>query len=150
MKINKEGEIKLSKGEYKVGNFIIKDEENHFKIFTANAPIRLPVWSIRYRKDMAIARFIQYCIENLNNENYVKHLHNWLAVMYNVTAIVPEGVFLTEANEAAIKSLKNNPTLYGINGKQLSNEEDNTVLEEEKEKSVIMDENYGETSTQTD
>lgn len=139
MKINKEGEIKLSKGEYKVGNFIFKDEENHFKIFTANAPIRLPMWSIRYRKDMAIARFIQYCIENLNNENYVKHLHNWLAVMYNVTAIVPEGVFLTETNEAAIKSLKNNPALYGISPEQLSDDEDNYILKEEREKVELMD-----------
>lgn len=150
MKINEKGEVKLSKAEYKVGNFIIKDEENHFKVFTANAPIKLPMWSIRYRKDMAISRFIQYCIQNRNDENYIKHLHNWLAVIYNVTAIVPENEFLVDVNTAATKSFNNNPALYGISSEQLSDEDDKAILDEEREKLQLMSEAYADSESQPD
>lgn len=137
MKINKDGEIKLSKGEHKVGNFIIKDEENHFKVFTANAPIRLPMWSIRYRKDMVVARFIQTCLDN-NDEDYIRLLHNWLVVIYNTTGIVPEYEYLKEVNDAAEKSLHNHPELYGIRSEQLSEEENNAIIEYEKEKTEFI------------
>ncbi len=139
MKINKKGEIKLSKNEHKVVNFIIKEEDTFFKIFTANAPADMPMWSIRFRKDMFVARFIRQCLDNYNDENYIRILHNWLAVIYNATCVVPEYEFLKEINDSATKSVRSHPALYGLRPEQLSNEEDNDILEEEKEKVELID-----------
>lgn len=139
MKINKEGQIILSANEWKVGNFIIKNEEHHIKITTANAPVNLPLWSIRYRKDMVISSFILLCVEHLSNKNYSDRLHNWLSVIYNATSVVPDPKenFLIDVMNASDKAFEAMKHLYGPD--KVSDEEDAKILEEEKEKAQIKD-----------
>lgn len=135
MKIKANGEILLSKNEWKCGNFIIKNEENHIKIVTANAPAKLPLWTIRYRKDNSIAAFILLCAEHLSNKSYSDRLHNWLAVIYNATCIIPdvEEQFLIDVNNASDKAFEKCKYFYGLTT-NLSDEEDAKVLQEEREK----------------
>lgn len=139
MKINKNGEVILSANEWKVGNFIIKNEENHIKITTANAPTNLPLWGIRYRKDMVISSFILLCVEHLSNKGYSNRLHNWLSVMYNATSVVPdlEEKFLYDVMDASDKAFEKMKHLY--NPTSITDEEDAKILEEEREKAEIAE-----------
>lgn len=145
MKINDKGEVVLSKNEWRIGNFVIKDEENHVKIVTANAPAKLPLWSIRYRKDAAISAFILLCAEHLHNKNYADRLHNWLSVMYNATSIIPdiEENLLVEINTACDKCFAKTKHFYGV--QDLTDEEDAKILAEEREKVELKEdiENIG-------
>ena len=131
MKINEKGEVVLSSNEWKVGNFVIKNEENHIKIVTANAPAKLPLWSIRFRKDMTISSYIILCAEHLSDEKFATRLHNWLAVIFNATCIIPdlEEVFLEEIIAASDKALEKNKHLYMPD---VSDEENNEILDELK------------------
>lgn len=128
MKVNKKtGKIKLEDGEKRNGNFVVKKEKLHMKIFDISE-----LFSYRVATHIPIGRFLEASYEDMAQEDTHKGIGNYIGVMWTVLATVPDVQFLTEIYEAAVACMKRNPGCYGLPDHELTQEEHDAILESEK------------------
>ena len=122
MKATKDG-IKLAKNEYRVGNFIYKNEENHIKIFDINTAL-----THRVAKHLNIGRMLEIAIKE-KRENY---LHNYASMVWLFSNIVTDEQFFLDIDKACVDCVNRHKEFYGIK-EDIAPKEDNDILEESKQ-----------------
>ena len=122
MKATKDG-IKLAKNEYRVGNFIYKNEENHIKIFDINTAL-----THRVATHLNIGRMLEIAIKE-KRENY---LHNYASMVWLFSNIVTDEQFFLDIDKACVDCVNRHKEFYGIK-EDIAPKEDNDILEESKQ-----------------
>lgn len=124
MKVRKNGTLKLSKCDKRVGNFVLSVENGHYKLQDIGG-----LFSVRVSTALIAGRMIQECMGDAESSNF---LHNYAAVMYNVACCVPDIEFLGELQKAVTECVNRHKDLYGLK-EDISDEEDAKILREEVE-----------------
>ena len=124
MKVGKDGKLKLSKDERQIGNFIYKKEAEHIKITDINGGVTHRI----SRKMLMSGRLLD--IQMSEKEN--TFLHNYAAMVYNFSGVLPDEEFMVAVNNACIACINRHKEFYGIKEDLLS-EEDERILQEAKE-----------------
>ena len=111
MKVTKEGNVKLEKGEVRVGNFFFRDEgENeHIRVTDLNS-----CFTIRVLKRMPLGIWLDNMMDLSRTD--VKGgdtLKTWAAVMWSLLAVVPDDDFVKELIKSTEDALNRHPDWYG-------------------------------------
>ena len=127
MKVLENGKIKLSADEKRNGNFVIKLEKEHVKIFDISQ-----VFTFRVNRFIPIGQFLEAAYRDMGHEDTHKGIGNYLAVLWTSQAVVPDSQYLEEVYNAAVAAMKRHPDAYGAPAGEVSDEEDAAILEEQK------------------
>lgn len=127
MKVLSDNTLKLSKNERRLGNFVIKNEENHVKIFDINE-----IFTYRARKNTAIGKFLEMFYEGINDDSMSKGLKNYISVMFAVFSAVPDMEFLDDVYKASVSCMERHPDAYGYPKEKPTEKQDDAALEEVK------------------
>lgn len=128
MRISQDGKIKLASNEKRLGNFIIKNEEHHVKVFDISQ-----VFTYRVRKTTAVGKFLEMYYVNLADGNdFATGLKNYITVLYAVHSTVPDLEFLNRIYEVSEACMKRHPEVYGIPAGEPTEEDDANALDEVK------------------
>lgn len=127
MKTNKDGKLKLSKNEKRIGNFVIKKEEFHMKVFDINQ-----IFTHRALRTTAIGKFLEQCYDGLADEKTSRGLSNYIAVLFSVFSTVPDLEFLETVYKASEGCMKRHPEVYGVPSAEVSEKGQEEIIEDEK------------------
>ena len=120
------GKLKLDKSEKRIGNFVIKNEESHMKVFVINS-----VFTHRADKRVPVGMFLSQCFDALDaDESTGKGLGNWLAVIFTAFSVVPDVEWLNAVMEASEACMKRHPEAYGMKSGEPTDEDDERALHE--------------------
>ena len=128
MKINADNTLKLARNERRVGNFVIKDEENHIKVMDIGS-----LFTHRVSKGTPIGQFLKLAYDDLSKGGKGIGLGNWIAVIFLAFSTVPDLEFLTSITDASKACIERHPGVYGYPKERPSDEEDARIIEEERE-----------------
>lgn len=134
MKVTKDNKVKLAKNEKRLGNFVIKNEEEHVKITDING-----IFSHRFRKSVPVGAFLEMTYKGVKDEETSKGLRNYIAVLYAVSSTVPDKQWLEDVYNASVECMERHPEVYGYPRGEVSDGEDAKILEEEKELSGFVE-----------
>lgn len=127
MKTYKDGKLKLSKSEKRIGNFVIKKEEIHMKVFDINQ-----IFTHRALRTTAVGKFLEQCYDGLADEKTSRGLSNYIAVLFSVFSTVPDLEFLETVYKASEDCMKRHPEIYGVPTGDVSDKEQEEIVEDEK------------------
>ena len=111
MKVTKEGNVKLEKGEVRVGNFFFRDEgENeHIRVTDLNS-----CFTIRVLKRMPLGIWLDNMMDlSRTDVKGSETLKTWAAVMWSLLAVVPVDQFVKELIKSTEDALNRHPDWYG-------------------------------------
>lgn len=111
MKVTKEGNVKLEKGEVRVGNFFFRDEgENeHIRVTDLNS-----CFTIRVLKRMPLGIWLDNMMDlSRTDVKGSETLKTWAAVMWSLLAVVPDDQFVKELIKSTEDALNRHPDWYG-------------------------------------
>ena len=129
MKIRKDNTFKLGSDEKRVGNFILKKESSHMKLYDINE-----VFTHRMRRNIPIGMFLEDAWDHLpKDQTVMKGVGNYIAMLWTVFSAVPDVQFLTEVHRAAVDCMERHPEAYGVLDGDVSDERDAEIIREEKE-----------------
>lgn len=124
----KNGKVKLDACERRIGNFIIRDENEHVKVSDLNQ-----LFTHRASKRTPVGMFLKQCFDGLvSDESTGKGLGNWLAVIFTAFSVVPDVEWLTAVYEASEGCMKRHPEAYGYPADAIE-QEDAAAAQEVKE-----------------
>ena len=122
------GKLKLDANEKRIGNFIIRDENEHVKVSDLNQ-----VFTHRADKRTPIGLFLKQCYDKLGtDESTGKGLGNWLAVIFTAFSVVPDVEWLEAVMTASEACMKRHPEAYGYPA-DATEQEDAAAAQEVKE-----------------
>lgn len=127
MKINADNTLKLARNERRVGNFVIKDEENHIKVMDIGS-----LFTHRVSKGTPIGTYLKLAYDDLSKGGKGIGLGNWIAVIFSAFSTVPDLEFLTSLYDASKACIERHPEVYGYPKEVPTDEEDARALEEVK------------------
>lgn len=119
MKIDKNGEIKLSSVDTKIGEFVISRFKERTIIQTTSRN-----WVLSFTKDMLIARFIDMFL----NDGKIENVRAIITVLYNTTCVIPDVEYLDTLIEASMACMNRHQEIYGTQG--ITEEQDRQILQE--------------------
>lgn len=122
MKVDKSGQVVLTKADYRVGNFVYSNYSDYVCLSDINRTIQTKV---------AKRTFVGQMLEDAIKSKMETFLHNYAGVMYYLNGIAPDQQFLEETFKSAQDCLERHPELYG--SATASDEEDQKIIQEEKE-----------------
>ena len=123
------GKLKLDANEKRIGNFIIRDENEHVKASDLNQ-----VFTHRADKRTPIGLFLKQCYDKLGaDESTGKGLGNWLAVIFTAFSVVPDVEWLEAVMAASEACMKRHPEAYGYPAGEPTEQEDAAAAQEVKE-----------------
>jgi len=127
MKVDDKGGIKLARNEKRIGksNFFLKDEGTHMKIFDISQ-----VATHRTLKDTPLGSYLHLCYQQMSDDIVCRSLQNYVAVLWTVCCVVPDGDFMTDVYNASEACLKRHPEVYGELPGDVSDEEDAEIIAE--------------------
>ena len=134
MKILKSGKIKLEEGDYRISNFVISDESEHVKVQDISRTV-----VFRISKSIAQGQLLSMLLEDARKGGSTKGLESYIAVMYSALVCVPDATFLNEVLKSVRQCLDRNKAVYSVKD-DISKEDDDIILEEEKERLRAEDE----------
>ena len=124
----KNGKAKLDACERRIGNFIIRDENEHVKVSDLNQ-----LFTHRASKRTPVGMFLKQCFDGLvSNESTGKGLGNWLAVIFTAFSVVPDVEWLEAVMAASEACMKRHPEAYGYPA-DATEQEDAAAAQEVKE-----------------
>ncbi len=126
MKI-KDGKIKLDTNEKRVGNFVIKSDNEYVKICDIN---RRFIYSVSV--STAAGLFLKSAYDDFKDEATSRGLTNYIAVLWSLFATVPDIDFLSEVFQSAKSAIERHPEVYGYPAK-VSEEDDAEAVKSVKE-----------------
>lgn len=115
------GKLKLEERDRRVGNFVVTNETNYYKIQDMNT-----VQSHRIAKTSLIGQAMNVMMRGENE----KFLASWINIMTLAYSVVPDVEFLTEVMDAANRCIERHREQFY--GPEVSDEEDKKILEEQK------------------
>lgn len=119
----KKGKLYLDKRDTRVGNFVVTEEENHYKVQDINSAM-----NFRFRKETLIGQMMGLMLKKENE----KFLTAWISAMYSAFVIVPDVQFITDVINAVNACVeRHREELYG--SKDVTDGEDKKILAEQKE-----------------
>lgn len=122
MKIDKDGKVKVTKADRRVGNFVYSDYSDNVLFSDISR-----TFQVRFAKRTLIGQMLSDAIA----EGRSNFLHNYAGFLYYLLGTVPDQAFIEEAFSAASGCLKRHPELYGQ--AEVSDEEDGRIIEAERE-----------------
>ncbi len=130
MKLSKNGEPKLEKGEIRTGNSFIKEEGEHIKLTDLNF-----TFVVRIRKNIPAGVFFQQYLTEAagGSDSHMAGLGNIASVMWTVLATIPDVEFLETIYLAAQDCLKRHPEAYGMPKGEATEEQQQEAEQEYKE-----------------
>ena len=123
MKVGKDGKLKLSKDERRVGNFIYKNEPEFVKICDINSQM-----THRVSKHLNIGRMLEIALKG-KEETF---LANYAAMTWLYSNIVTDEQFFIDIDNACTACINRHKDFYGIK-EDIAAEQDNEILQEAKE-----------------
>ena len=123
MKITKDGRLKLTKDERRIGNFVWKNEAEHIKICDINSAL-----THRVSKHLNIGRMLEMALKE-KQDNY---LANYAAMTWLYSNIVTDEQFFMDIDKACVACVNRHKEFYGIK-EDITPEQDKEILEESKE-----------------
>ena len=123
MKVGKDGKLKLSKDERRIGNFIYKNEPEHIKICDINSNM-----THRVSKHLNIGRMLEMALKE-KQDNW---LANYAAMTWMYSTIVTDEQFFLDIDRACVECVNRHKEFYGIK-EDITPEQDKEILEESKE-----------------
>lgn len=117
-----DGKLKLDKRDTRVGNFVITNESDYYKVQDINNMI-----SHRFNKKSLIGRALPVMMQ----EGYEKFLTTWISVSYLAFSVVPDSTFLSDLLNASNACIERHREDF-YNSKAVTDEDDKKVLEEQK------------------
>lgn len=127
---SKNGKVKMERGEVRVGNFFIKEEAEHFKMQDISS-----MFTLRVKKQTFPGAWIANMLNR--GEGGRESLHVYVATLLAVLSPAPDDVYVAALAEASNDCLRRHRELYGM--KDVSDEEQEKVLEEEQEKAEFIE-----------
>lgn len=128
MKINADNTLKLARNERRVGNFVIKDEENHIKVMDIGS-----LFTHRASKSTLIGQYLKLAYDDLVKGGEGVGIRNWIAVIFSAFSTVPDQEFLTNVYNESKACIERHPEVYGYPKERPSDDEDARIIEEERE-----------------
>lgn len=132
----KNGKVKLEKGEVRVGNFFFKTEKEHIKVQDMSSMV-----SFRISRSASVGMWVSAMIERGKESEY--SLHIYAATMFALLLSVPDNEFVEDVNSVISSATNRHPEYYGIKKEDLSDEEQERIVEEEREKAEFEDQIKG-------
>lgn len=128
MRTLKNNKLRLDKNEKRIGNFVVKSEENHMKVFDINS-----IFTHRAEKRTPVGQFLEQCYDKLGTEESTgRGLGNWLAVIFTAFSVVPDVEWLEAVMDASEACMKRHPEAYGMPKEEATPEQDERAAEEVK------------------
>ena len=124
MKLNKKGQIRLQRGDYRVGNFIFHEEPEHIKCMDISGLV-----SWRVSADTSVGMLIKMGIK----EKHDGWLKGYAASIFSQLCVVPDVPFLVKHAELINAQTAAHPEYYGKPLPTDGKAEDDKILQEEKE-----------------
>lgn len=122
MKIENENVV-LADNEYRVGNFILRDGDD-----TISVTDLMGVVSFTLSKRHASGKMLK----EMYDQRLDKAIQNYVSVMWNVLAVLPDLQWMTEVFNASVACVERNKSFYGID-ENITDDDDAKILAEEKE-----------------
>lgn len=129
MKTSKEGQLKLTKNDYRVGNFVFTNYSETVQVQDISSTI-----CVKLSKRTAVARLVEGAIEERNDA----FLGNFATMAYYVNGVVPDVPFWTAMNGVIQDCINRHPELYGK--KNVTTAEEAKILHDEKDFYEAMEE----------
>jgi hypothetical protein len=124
MKTNKKGQIRLQKGDYRVGNFIFHHENDYIKVMAISSIV-----SWRVSLNLAIGTLVSQAIK----EKHDNWLSAYAAGTFQQLCIVPDQEFFVKHAELVNAQVDAHPEYYGKERPTDDKEMDDKILREEEE-----------------
>lgn len=122
MKTDKNGNLKLTSKDHRVGNFVYTLYADHVGFSDINSTVQTKV---------SKRTFIGQMLEMAVNEGNDRFLHNYGTMLYYLVGSAPDQAFIEEAYDALKRCMERHPELYG--GKEVSDERDAEIIREQRE-----------------
>lgn len=123
MKTSKEGQLKLTKNDYRVGNFVFSNYSETVQVQDISSTI-----CVKLSKRTPVARLVEGALEERNDA----FLGNFATMAYYVNGVVPDVEFWTAMNGVIQDCINRHPEIYGIK-KDVDDAADANIIHEEKE-----------------
>ena len=123
MKVGKDGKLKLSKDERRIGSFVIKNEENYIKICDIQSQ-----FSHRVSKLLNIGRQLEMALK----EDKTTWLHNYVSMVWNFSNMITDAEFMIDVDNACIACVNRHKEFYGLE-EDITPERDAEILKEAQE-----------------
>ena len=128
MKVTKKGTVKLEKGEVRIGNFFVKDEDNHIKLQDLNS-----VFSHRVSKAMPIGIWLSnVLVAGKKDAKWYDSIKTYIGAMWSMFSVAPDEDFIMDCIRISKECMERHPDWYGVKP-DAAPEEDAEALEEVKE-----------------
>ena len=124
MKVTKTGNIRLEKGEVRIGNFFFRDEGDNerIKVSDLNSCFTLRIW-----KRMPLGIWLDNMLKR--GKEGEGSLKAWVGVMWSVMSCAPDDEFVSVLFDATKDNYSRHPEWYG-GKKNATEEEDARALAE--------------------
>lgn len=123
MKVGKDGTLKLGKNERRYGNFVVKNEEHHFKICDIHSNM-----THRVSKELMIGKYLEEAWQK-KASSFLEHYASMVWVFSNMIA---DQQFFLDMDKVMRDCVERNKGLYNIE-ENISEEEDAKILQEQRE-----------------
>jgi hypothetical protein len=123
MKITKDGRLKLTKDERRIGNFVWKNEGEHIKVCDIGSQMVHKV-----AKHLNVGRLLEMALTE-KNDNW---LANYAAMTWLYSNVIADKQFFIDINKACTDCVERHKEFYGIK-EEISKEEDDEILQESRE-----------------
>ncbi len=130
MKINKKGQIRLRRGDYRVGNFVFHTENDHIKVAAISG-----IASWRVSLDTAVGQLVLGGIK----EKQDRWLGTYAASVFSQLLVVPDSDFFAKHAELINVQTGAHPEFYGKRKPTDDRAADDEILKEEKELQEELD-----------
>lgn len=137
MKVNRKGEIKLEKGEIRIGNYVLKEEKEHIKIQDINGMISWRFNSAFIGKGMFYKEMIARVKEGA--EFAEDALKNVIFTDHYVLSAVLDPDSMIEIVKTTTEQIKKHPELYGLDP-DMADEDDEKQLDAVKDLETLQEE----------
>lgn len=124
MKTDKNGHIRLQRGDYRSGNFIFHEENNHIKVSAISGMV-----SWRISTDTAVGQLIKLALK----EKRDRWLGLYAGSVFSQLCVVPDSDYLRKYAELVNAQVLAHPEFYGKTKPTEDKAEDDKILQEEKE-----------------
>lgn len=117
------GRLKLEKRDRQVGNFVITDEENHYKVQDINGQI-----NHRFGKRTMIGRALAIMMA----EGHEKFLSVWLSVTMLSFSVVPDSEFLSDVLNASNACIERHRKDFYVADAETDGDNEKILMEQKK------------------
>lgn len=124
MIVNRKGKIRLQHGDYRIGNFIFHEENEHIKVMDIAGIV-----SWRISTDTSIGMLVKEALKQ-KSDGWLK---SYAASIFSQLCVVPDVPFFVKHAELVNAQTAAHPEYYGKAEPTDDKETDDKILQEEKE-----------------